>query len=194
MKNIISIFRVLTGSLLVILIVNDFVPLLLEYLTGNEGIMLPIEFSPGGWKVKWWMMDHFPVFDLYQIIFMGTGLVLVFTGLFPSLPSKVNLGIAAGLILSAVFVLLFPDTHYLVQQTPSPFMWAQIAAGIAILPAALKKQNINKVARVATMIAAALCVLLLALCLLKSITTLWFAIWPILGVTILLLLQKRIVQ
>ena len=194
MKSAIPILRIITGSLLVILIINDFVPLLVEYLTGTGGVMLPIEFSPGGWKVKWWMIDHQPAFSLYQIFFMGTGMALLFSGLFRYLPSKLNLGIIAGLVLSGVlvilWVLLMEEPPYLIAQTPRPFMWAQIAAGLFLLPAALKKQNINKVARVATLIAAVLCALLLALCLIKSIVTLWFAIWPIIGVTILLLLQR----
>lgn len=191
MKKVYPIVQILTGVLLVILIVNDFVPLLIEYLTGTTDFKLPIEFSPGGWKVKYWLIDHQPGFSLYQIFFMGAGFLLIFSAAFRFLPSKINLAIVAGLILSALFVFLFPHVDYLVEQTPRPFMTAQIAAGLILLPAALKKQNIQRTAHVAILIAAVLCALLLALCLIKSIVTLKFAIWPILGITFLLLLKNK---
>lgn len=193
MKKLYTLIQILTGTLFVILIVNDFVPLLIEELGGPSGITLPIKFSPGGWKVKFFMIDHPPLFALYQIAFFATGLVLVMSAIFPLLPSKINLGITSGLILSALFVLIFPHTAYLIEQTPPPFMWAQIVAGAALLPGALKKQNINRIAQVSIIVAAVLATLLLALCLIKSIITLKFAIWLVLGVSILLLLKKRIV-
>ena len=116
MKRLFYPIQILTGLLLVVLIVNDFVPLLVEYLTNFSGFKLPIEFSPGGWEIKFWMIDHQPVFALYQVLFMATGLVLIFSALFRRMPTKLAIGVVGGLIGSAVFVLAAlgqrpPQTH-----------------------------------------------------------------------------------
>jgi|GEM_PF-3913839 len=191
MKKIIPIIQILTGTLLVILIVNDFVELLFEFVFNVEKLKVPIEWSPGGWKLKWWMMDHQPAFSLYQGFFMGSGFILIFTALFGFLPKKLNLGIASGLILTATFVLLFPSVSYITQNTDVIFMWVQIIAGIPLVYAALNSQNNQLVRTVGLYIAAFILAVFLIATLATSVVTLYYGILPIIGITFLLLTHKK---
>lgn len=191
MKRLIPIIQILTGTLLVILIVNDFVELLFEFVFDVEKLRAPIEWSAGGWKLKFWMIDHQPAFSLYQGFFMGTGFLLIFTALFRFLPNKVNLGIASGLVLSGIFVLLFPSAGYILEQTPRIFMWIQIFAGIPLVYAALNSQNNQLVRTVGLYIAAFILAILLIATLATSIVTLIYGILPIIGIIFLLLTHKR---
>lgn len=119
--------------LMVVLVTNDFIEVLMEFVFGAEGVRLPIEFSDKGWDVKYWLMDHDPGFSLYQILFMGLGLLLIFGQAFEWLEKTGKLIASGILIVPALFVLLFPDTHFLIQQTPAPFMIAQLCAGLLLL-------------------------------------------------------------
>ena len=185
------IIQILTGALLILLVTNDFLELLIEYLFGASEIKAPITFSPGGWEVKYWMMDHAPAFDIYQFLFMATGFVLVFAAMFQFFPRKMNMGIVGGLLFSALLVLLFPTLHYITEQTPKTFMFAQLAAGRALVPAMRVKKAAIQTSDIATYIATALVLVLVGVCLLKSTITLRFAIFPLIGVIYLLISNRK---
>ncbi len=176
MKHLYNIALILAGALLATLVINDFAELLIEYLFNLEGKKLPIEFSKGGWKLKFWLIDHPPAFDVYQILYFAGGFVLIMSGLFPYLPKWAKMGAVAGLIGSALLVLLFPHLHYLTENTPKPFMYAQLVAGLALLPIVLNPKNISTVRLVAMYIAGALATLLLAVAVAVTPVTLWFAL------------------
>lgn len=192
MKKIRPIVQILVGTLLVILVVNDFFALLIEYLTNVSDLKLPIEWSKEGWKLKFWMIDHPPVFAIYQAMFMGTGFLMIFSALFDWLPSKVNLGISAGLVLSALLVLMFPKLHYITQETPKPFMWAQLVSGTLLLLAAIKTLNNQHLQRFSILTSAVLCTMLLIATLIHSPVTLLYGVFPIAGTIYLVLTQNKI--
>ncbi len=196
LKKLYPIIQIITGTLLVILVVNDFVELLFEFLFDVEKLKVPIEWSNGGWKAKYWMFDNpdgwsLRVWNLWQGAIMISGFILIFTGLFRYLPRWTHLGIVGGLLISAVFVLLFPSVAYLVEQTPKDFMWYQIIAGLILLPAALKNQNIKLIQTVGLYIATFIMAIFLIVTLATSIVTLIYGILPIIGVSFLLLTKKQ---
>lgn len=191
LKKIYPIIQIITGTLLLVLVVNDFVELLFEFVFDVEKLKLPIEWSAGGWKVKFWMFDHQPAWYLFQGAIMVSGFVLIFSALFKYLPKTLNLGVVGGLIVSALFVLLFPSVAYLVEQTPKEFMWYQLIAGGILLPAALKSQNIKHVQTVGLYIAAFIMSIFLIVTLATSVVTLIYGILPVIGVSFLLLTKKQ---
>lgn len=192
MKKLNNIILILVGIFLAVLILNDFVPLLVEYVFGVADFKLPIKFSPGGWKVKYWLMDHDPGFEIYQILYLSTGFLLIFSGLFQYLGKMARWSIIGGLIGSALFVFLFNDIHYLVQQTPAEFMIAQIVAGIFLIPATLHTEWLSKVRDFGLYFAAFLVVLFTIVALIKTPVTLIFMIWPLLGIIFLFIQKKRL--
>lgn len=181
----------ITGILLVILVVNDHLELLFEFFFNQENLKVPIEWSNKGWEFKWWMMDHQPAWYIFQGSIMASGFILIITALFGFLPKWTHLGIVGGLLVSALFVLLFPSVAYLIEQTPKEFMWYQLAAGIILLPAALKSQNIKLIQSVGLYIAAFIMAIFLIVTLATSIVTLIYGILPVIGVTFLLITKKQ---
>ena len=191
LKKIYPFIQILTGTLMVVLVVNDFVELLFEFVFDVEKLKVPIEWSAGGWKFKFWMFDHQPAWYIWQGMIFISGFVLIFSGFFKFLPRTVNLGIVGGLIVTALFVLLFPTVAYLVEQTPKEFMWYQLIAGAILVPGALKSQNIKHVQTVGLYIAAFIMAAFLVVTLATSIVTLIYGILPVIGVLFLLLTKKQ---
>ncbi len=191
LRKLYPLIQLITGTLLVILVVNDFVELLLEYVFNVEKLKVPIEWSSRGWKVKYWMFDHQPAWYLFQGTLMVSGFILIFTALFIPLPRNINLGIVGSLLVSALFVLLFPSITYLIDQTPREFMWYQIIAAIVVLPAALSRQYIKRIQTVGLYIAAFVMSIFLVVTLTTSIVTLIYGILPIVGILFLILTKKQ---
>ena len=103
----------------------------------------------------------------------------------------INLGVVIGLLVSALFVLLFPTVAYLVEQTPKEFMYYQLIAALILLPGALNSQNIKRVQTVGLYIAAFIMTAFLVVTLATSIVTLIYGILPVIGVLFLLLTKKQ---
>ena len=191
MKKILPILQIFTGVALAVLVVNDFFELLVEYLFNVSDLKLPIEFSkPDGWKLKFWMMDHPPAFDLYQILFFGVGFAMLFLGLFRFVPDWSKKAIVGGLVASSLLVLLFPQLHYITQETPRPFMIGQLLAGLALVPAMLQSKNISRTSSVVLYVAAGLVLVLLVFSVWKTPITLRYAVFPALGVLAQFILQS----
>ncbi|MEM7039922.1 MAG: hypothetical protein AAF570_23315, partial [Bacteroidota bacterium] len=173
-------------------VTNDFIALLMEFLFGLDGFKLPITWSPGGWEFKFWMIDHPPAFAIYQILFMGTGFVLLLSGLFDIVRNvRVQQALVAGMLLSALLVLVAPNLHDLMKQTPPAFMIAQLLAGIALVPALLGSSQRAMVTRIAIYVAAVICLTIVVICALKSTITLRYVLLPLAGVVYLLVSKQQ---
>ena len=190
MKHLLAFLQIFTGAALAVLVINDFFELLVEYLFNVSDFRLPIEFAkPEGWKLKFWLIDHPPAFDIYQILFFGTGFVLMIGAAMKYLPKRANLAIVGGLIFSALLVLLFPKLHYLTTETPQAFMIAQLLAGLALIPGVLNKRNISKIDRVGIYVASFLVLVLLTASIWKTPITLRYAVFPTLGLISIFVIQ-----
>ena len=201
MPKLRPILLFLTGTLITLFVTNDHLELLFEFLFGWEKFKLPIEISPGGWKVKFWLMDHelfglFNYFALFQVLMMGTGFTMIFLGLFHFIPPKLQWGTLAGLILSALWVLsgvltINEDIDFFLGETPRPFMIAQLISAAALIPSVLHPRNTSKTIRLSLYIGTGLILLVAVTSLVSTPVTLKYIVFPLLGSITLIIIYKK---
>ena len=181
---------VITGLLLVFLVVNDFVELLIEDQLGISNARLPIEYSSGGWKLKFAMMDNPPAFAIYQVVLFMMGFVLMFVPVFKYIPKRLAFGLTAGLGLSAIFVLVAKEIDsmpLLIRETPTEFMIAQLLAALVLAPALISGAQWAKVRKSAIITAALILLVLVVAAILRTPITLTYLAIPFAGALYLLI-------